>query len=80
MKVLNMVVPILMRFYSLVSNWSFASRIKPHIGVCHPANVTYLIALNYFRQDILTQILTLSNQMSRYKSKCIRMANESPIM
>ena len=32
----NMVIPILMSFYSLVSNWSVASRIKPHKGVCHP--------------------------------------------
>ena len=35
-KNLNMVIPILMCFYSLASNWSVASRIKPHKGVCHP--------------------------------------------
>ena len=36
MKILNMVIPILMSFYSLVSNWSVASRIKLHKVVCHP--------------------------------------------
>ena len=36
MKILNMVIPILMHFYSLVSNWIGASRIKPHKGVRHP--------------------------------------------
>ena len=35
-KNLNMVIPILMCFYSLASNWSVASRIKPHKGVYHP--------------------------------------------
>ena len=34
-KILNMVIPIIMLLYSLVSNWSIASCIKPHIGVCH---------------------------------------------
>ena len=29
-KILNLVIPILMRFYSLISNWSVASRIQPH--------------------------------------------------
>ena len=36
MIILNTVIPILMRFYSLVSNWSVASRIKPYKGVRHP--------------------------------------------
>ena len=31
MKILNMVIPILMHFCSFVSNWSLASRIKPHV-------------------------------------------------
>ena len=31
MKLLNMVIPILIHFCSFVSNWSVASRIKPHI-------------------------------------------------
>ena len=33
MKILNMVIPILMCFYKLFSNWSVASRIKPRKGV-----------------------------------------------
>ena len=32
-KILNMVIPIQMCFYRLVSNWSIASHIKPHKGV-----------------------------------------------
>ena len=31
MKILNMVIPILMHFFSLVANRSFASRIKSHV-------------------------------------------------
>ena len=31
MKMLNMVIPILMHFCSLILNWSVASRIKQHI-------------------------------------------------
>ena len=34
-KILNMVIPFLMRFCHLVSNWSVASHIKPHKGVRH---------------------------------------------
>ena len=34
-KILNMVIPILMRFLSLISNMSVASRKKPHKGVRH---------------------------------------------
>ena len=30
-EILNMVIPILMHFCSLSSNWSVASRIKPHV-------------------------------------------------
>ena len=36
MKILNMVIPILMRFYSLISNWNIASHIKLYKGLCHP--------------------------------------------
>ena len=32
MKILNMVIPILMHFCSLISNWSVASRLKPHVN------------------------------------------------
>ena len=31
MKKLNTVIPILLHFYSFVSNWSIANRIKPYI-------------------------------------------------
>ena len=31
MKILNMVIPILMHFYSFLSNRSIASRRKPHV-------------------------------------------------
>ena len=34
-KILNMVIPILMCFYSLVSNLSVASHLKPHKGLRH---------------------------------------------
>ena len=75
---LNMVIPILMQFCSLVSYWSVASRIKPH--VIQP-NVTLLMLSNYFGQYIAgyycmiywLKFFTLSNQTSCYKSKCIRM-------
>ena len=30
-EILNMIIPILMHFCSLSSNWSVASRIKPHV-------------------------------------------------
>ena len=35
-KILNMVIPILMCFYSLGSNWSVASPIKLYKGIRHP--------------------------------------------
>ena len=63
MKILNMVIPIIMHFCSLVSNWSVASRIEPHII---QRNVTYLIMSNYFRQYIAGYTVAI------YKSKCIR--------
>ena len=76
MKILNMVIHILMRFYSLVSNWSVASRIKPYKGERHSAkcdviNDIKLFATEYHR-IYCRKFWTLSNQMSRYKSKCIR--------
>ena len=70
MKILNMVIPILMCFYNLVSNWSVASCIKPLKGVRHPTKKTISDSIS---QDILSQIFDLSNQMLRYKSKCVRM-------
>ena len=49
MKILNMVIPTLMHFYSLVSNWSAASRVKPY---AIQRNVTQLMMSNNFRQYI----------------------------
>ena len=49
MKKLNMAIPILMRFYSLVSNWSVASRTETYVI---QQNVTYLMTSNYFQQNI----------------------------
>ena len=63
MKRLNMVVPILMRFYSLVLNWSVASCIKPHRSVRHPTKC-FVINVQLFP--------TVHRRMSGYKSKCIR--------
>ena len=59
MKMLNMVIPILMCFYNLVSNWSVVSCIKPHKGVLHPTKMTLLMTSNIsdsISQDILSQI------------------------
>ena len=79
MKVLNMVMPILMRFYSLVSNWSVASHIKPHKGVRHPTKCDVINDVKLFpkvyRRIYCRNILTLSNQTSRYKIKCIRIVD-----
>ena len=44
-----MVIPILMPFCSLSSNWSVASHIKPHFI---QRNMTILITSNYYRQSI----------------------------
>ena len=59
MKILNMVIPILMRFYNLVSNWSVASRIKPHKGVLHPTKCDLINDVKLFPtvyHRILSQI------------------------
>ena len=62
-EILNMAIPILMRFCSLVSNLNRAAR--------HP---TKCDVINYLKlsQDILSQICDKSNKTSRNKSKCIR--------
>ena len=76
MKILNMVIPILMRFYSLVSNWSVASNIKPHKGIRHKMKHDVINDVKLFptvyRSIYCRKFLTLSNQTTRYKSKCIR--------
>ena len=82
MNILNMVIPILMRFSSLFSNWSFASRRKPHKGICHQVKCDMINDVKLFptvyRRIYSRKFLTLSNQMSRYKRKYIRIIyNES---
>ena len=76
-KILNMVIPILMRFYSLVSNWSVASHIKPYKGVRRPTKCDVIndvkLFLTVYRRIYCRKFLMLSNQTPRYKSKCIRM-------
>ena len=56
--------------------FELGSRIKPHVI---QRDVTLLMTSNYFRQYIagytVANFLTLSNQTSRYKIKCIRMAS-----
>ena len=73
-KILNMVIPILRHFYSFVSNWSFASHIKPH--VIHPTKCDVIDDVKLFptiyRKMYCSKILTLSNQAPRKKSKYIR--------
>ena len=80
MKILNMVIPILMRFYILVSNWSAASRIEPYKGVRHPTKCDVINDVKLFptvyRRINCRKFGTLSNQTSRYKSKCIRIHND----
>ena len=74
MKILNMVISILMHFYNLVSNWSVASRKKPHkayVMKCDVINDVKLFPTVYCR-IYCRKFLTLSNQTSRCKSKCIR--------
>ena len=75
-KILNMVIPNLMLFYSLVSNLSVVSRIKPHKGVYHQIKRDVIndvkLFLTIYCRIYCRKLLRLSNQTSRYKSKCIR--------
>ena len=79
MKILNMVIPILMHFYNLISNWSVARCIKLHKGVRHPTKVDIINEVKLFptvyRRIYCRKFLTLFNQMSCYKSKNIRILN-----
>ena len=70
MKILNMVIPILIHFSSLFSNWNVPSRIKPHVipKNCDVINDIKLFPTVYCRINC-RKFLTLSNQTSRYKSK-----------
>ena len=75
LKILNMVIPILMSFYSLVSNWSIASRIKPYKSVrfqmkCDVIDDIKLFPTVYPR-IYCRKFLTISNQTLRYKNKGI---------
>ena len=74
-----MVIPILMRFYSLVSNLRVVSRIKPHKGTCHPTKCDVINDIKLFptayRRIYCCKFLMLPNQTSHYKIKCIRMPN-----
>ena len=49
MKILNMVIPILMRFDSFVSNWSVSSHIMPHViqAKCDVINDVKLFPTGY---------------------------------
>ena len=53
-----MVIAILMRFYSIASNWSVASRIMPHKGVRHSTNCGVIMTSNYFWQYIAWYTVT----------------------
>ena len=64
-KILNMVIPILMHFCSLTSNWSMQAAQTKCDVIKTSNNFMQYIAI------ILSQILTLSNQTSGYKSKYI---------
>ena len=70
MKILNMVIPILIHFCSSVLIW------EQHKAVCHP---TKRDVINDFKPflTVYRKFLTLSNQMSCNKSKCIRIVYES---
>ena len=77
MKILNKIIPILMYFCSLSSNWSVTSRIKParHPTKCDVINDVILFPTVY-RRIYCRKFLTLSNQTSRYKLKCIRIMHK----
>ena len=69
---MNMVIPILMHFCSLISNMSVASRIKTHVVQKGDLINDVKLFPAVYRRIYCHKYLTLSNQTSRYKSKCIR--------
>ena len=79
MKILNMVIPILMHFCSYFSNWSIASSLKP--AVIHQNVIkiflTVFPSLTLYSRIYCHKYFTLSNQMLRYKIKCIRISKLS---
>ena len=74
MKILNMIIPTVMHFCSFVLIWSVASPIKPQVikTKCDVIDDVKLFPTVYQR-IYCRKLLTLSNQTSRYKIKCIRM-------
>ena len=62
-------IPILMHFCSFISNWSVASRITMKYEVINDVKQFPTI----YHRISCRKFLTLSNQMSCDKSKCIRM-------
>ena len=66
MKTLNIVIPILMHFCSFLS-----SQIEKLQAACHPMKCDVLNDIKVF-PIYFCKFLTLSNQTSHYKSKCIR--------
>ena len=75
MKMLNMDIPILMHLL-LLSHLKL-ERCKPHKAARHPTKCDVINDVKLFptvyRRIDCRKLLTLSNQTSRYKSKCIRM-------
>ena len=72
MKIFNMVIPILMHFCSFASNWSVASRIKLHVIQRNEIIIDVKLFPTVFRRIYCRKFLRLSDQTSRYKTKCIR--------
>ena len=73
MKLLNMVIPILMRFYRLISHWSTASRIKPYKGVRHLTKCDLIndikLFLTVYRMIYCRKFKALSNQTLHNKKQ-----------
>ena len=78
---MNMVIHIRMTFYSLVSNWSVASLINLHKGVYNTTKFDVINDVKLFptvyRLIYCHKFLTLSNQTSHYKRKCIEITDVS---
>ena len=70
MKILNMVIPILLHFCNFVSNWK-PNNAAPYPTKCDAINDVKMFPTVY-RRICSHKFLTLSNQTSCYKSKCIR--------
>ena len=77
-KILNTVIPILISFYSLISNWSVANRIKPQKAPCQQTKCDVINEVKLFstvyHRIYCRKFLMLSNQTSRCKSNCIRIS------